>query len=104
MLYRTREVVECRIERRVGSGLTVDLLELLIEIGPQVGVSPAGSFRTQLLLNELVEQASDRRNVDAGASVAGRRRNLDCRLRDITGRLRIGDVAGDDRQTRLRRV
>jgi hypothetical protein len=77
---------------------------LLEEIGPQVGVSPAGTFRTQLLLNELVEQAGDRRNVDADASVAGAGRNLVRRQGDIAGRLRIGDVAGDDRQARLRRV
>src|SRR5262249_17339918 len=80
--------------------LSVDLLELPVEIRTQVGESTAGRFYPQLCLHELVEHAIDRSDADA-VTVAGRYCDLIDALGDIARRLGIRHVAGDDRQTGL---
>src|SRR6185437_635030 len=96
-LHGVGEIIERRIERGIRTGLAVNLLQLLVEIGSQIGIGAAAAFSPQLLLDEGIEQPVDRRSAHAAGAVTGYRLDRGDLSGDIARGLRIGDVAGDDR-------
>ena len=91
------------LERAGRARRAVDALQLVVQLGLNIGIAGAGRLVAQLRLHELVKHPVDGGNQYAGAVGAGS--NLDdirC-LAHIVRRIRIGNIAGDQRQTGLRR-
>ncbi|MFK4701157.1 hypothetical protein ABIF42_006751 [Bradyrhizobium diazoefficiens] len=100
-LQRGGELVQRGFERAAVTGRAIDTLKLLQDVGHLVGVTAAAGLGAQLVQHVAVELPADAGRHRRRAEVAGGDLDLVRRLDDVTRRLRVGDVRGDDRERGL---
>jgi hypothetical protein len=100
-LQRGGELVQRGFERTAVAGRAIDTLKLLQDVGHLVGVTAAAGLGAQLVQHVAVELPADAGRHRRRAEVAGGDLDLVRRLDDVTRRLRVGDVRGDDRERGL---